>query len=296
MDINSNTLRSLFVGVKTAFNAGLTATESHWNKVAMKITSASSGEDYAWLNDMPGIREWVGDRLVHSLSASKYTLPNKLFELTVEVLRTKIEDDTYGLYSPIFQKMGADTARHPDEMLFGLLANGITERCYDGQFFFDTDHVGYDTGGNEISASNYVAGANPAWYLFDCSQPLKPLIYQERMPFDFQALTDPKDENVFMRDKFVYGVRGRSNAGFGLWQLAYRSGEVLDANTFAAARAAMMTLRKSNGKPLGIMPTHLVVPPSLDAKARQLINAELINGGESNIWAKSVQLITTPYL
>ncbi len=48
-------------------------------------------------------------------------------------------------------------------------------------------------------------------------------------------------------------------------------------------------------KPLGIMPSHLVVPPSLEGKARRLLVALSENDG-SNEWAGSVELIVTPFL
>lgn len=48
---------------------------------------------YAWLGDIPGMREWIGDREVQNLTASDYTIKNKDFELTVGVDRNAIEDD-----------------------------------------------------------------------------------------------------------------------------------------------------------------------------------------------------------
>lgn len=68
-----------------------------------------------------------------------------------------------------------------------------------------------------------LAGANTAWYLLCNSKPLKPLIYQERKAPKFDALIDDKDENVFMRKLYLYGVHARSNAGYGFWQMAYGS-------------------------------------------------------------------------
>ena len=52
---------------------------------------------------------------------------------------------------------------------------------------------------------------------------LKPFIFQKRKPVELTALTRNNDENVFMRDEFVWGADGRSNAGYGFWQMAYGS-------------------------------------------------------------------------
>ena len=46
----------------------------------------------------------------------------------------------------MFSEMGQAAVRHPEELVFGLLASGFAASCYDGQFFFDIDHPVY---GNE---------------------------------------------------------------------------------------------------------------------------------------------------
>lgn len=72
-----------------------------------------------------------------------------------------------------------------------------------------------------------LAGNDAAWYLLCTSKPLKPIIYQERKAPKFDALIDDKDENVFMRKQYLYGVHSRANGGYGFWQMAFGStGEV----------------------------------------------------------------------
>lgn len=61
------------------------------------------------------------------------------------------------------------------------------------------------------------------WFLLCTSRFLKPFIYQLREKIRFTALTRDTDENVFMRDEFLYGASGRSNAGYAFWQMAYGS-------------------------------------------------------------------------
>lgn len=65
------------------------------------------------------------------------------------------------------------------------------------------------------------------WFLLCTNRFLKPFIYQLRKKIKFVSLTKETDENVFMLDEFLYGADGRSNAGYGFWQMAYGStGEV----------------------------------------------------------------------
>ncbi|CAH8249002.1 Mu-like prophage major head subunit gpT family protein [Paenibacillus melissococcoides] len=68
-----------------------------------------------------------------------------------------------------------------------------------------------------------LAESPDAWFLLCTTKPLKPLIYQERKAARFVAMDRDTDENVFMRKQFLYGVDGRSNAGYGFWQMAYGS-------------------------------------------------------------------------
>ncbi|CAH8721005.1 Mu-like prophage major head subunit gpT family protein [Paenibacillus melissococcoides] len=63
-----------------------------------------------------------------------------------------------------------------------------------------------------------LAESPDAWFLLCTTKPLKPLIYQERKAARFVAMDRDTDENVFMRKQFLYGVDGRSNAGYGFWQ------------------------------------------------------------------------------
>ncbi len=61
------------------------------------------------------------------------------------------------------------------------------------------------------------------WHLLCTKRSLKPFIFQEREKAKFVAMTKETDENVFMRDEFLYGVSARDGVGYGFWQMAYGS-------------------------------------------------------------------------
>ncbi|MEN6372304.1 MAG: Mu-like prophage major head subunit gpT family protein [Armatimonadota bacterium] len=73
----------------------------------------------------------------------------------------------------------------------------------------------------ELIVSPYLTDTNN-WYLLATNWIVKPIIFQSRVPVEFSAL-EGTSENGFMRDQYIYGVRARYNAGFGLWQTAYGS-------------------------------------------------------------------------
>lgn len=290
MIINKGTLSTLFTGFNTLFQQGFEAAMSDWDKVSMVVPSSTKLETYGWMGKVTSFREWVGDRVLQNLSASSYQITNKDYENTVVVDRNDILDDTLGVYAPIMRQLGEDARVHRDKLIFALMKSGFTTNCYDGQYFFDTDHpVGTGT------VSNYGGGSGTAWYLLDTSRTLKPFICQMRQDYKFVSLETDADEYVFSRKQFRYGVDARLNVGFGLWQQAYASKQTLDATYFASAMAAMRSFTADNGDVLNVKPTLLVVPPSLEASARTLLNAEMISSS-TNVWRGSVDLLVTPWV
>lgn len=290
MIINKGTLSTLFTGFNTLYQQGFEAAMSDWDKVSMVVPSNTKSETYGWMGKVTSFREWVGDRVLQNLSASSYQIFNKDFENTVVVDRNDILDDTLGVYSPIMRQLGEDARVHRDKLVFSLMKSGFTTNCYDGQYFFDTDHpVGTGT------VSNYGGGAGTAWYLLDTSRSLKPFIVQMRQDYKFVGLDSDMDEAVFLRKQFRYGVDARLNVGFGLWQQAYASKQTLDATNFAAGKSAMASFTADNGDPLATRSTLLVVPPSLESAARTLLNSEIISNS-TNIWRGSVDLLVTPWV
>ncbi len=296
MRINSATLDALRAGFKTNFQGGLGQAQSQYTQVATVVPSTTSEEKYGWLGKVPGMREWLGDRVVQNLMEHDYAIKNKPFELTISVDRDDIDDDKLGTYAPLFTEMGMSTAAHPDLLIFALLKAGFTTNCYDGQYFFDGDHPVILEDGSTGSVSNSGGGAGTGWYLLHTRRALKPLIFQERKKPEFVARDDSKDESVWRRKQFEYGVDARNNAGFGFWQMAYGSKQTLDATSYEAGRVAMSSLKGDYGRPLGMVPNLLVVPPALEGAGRSILQSQLVNGGESNKWAGTAELLVVPWL
>jgi len=292
MIINQASLEGISRTFSTIFNAAFDSAESQIDLIAMRVPSTGSSVDYKFLADDSTMREWIGERFIKNLSGASYTIKNKSFEKTIEVDRDDIEDDQIGVYAPHIQNIAQAAKQHPDILGFGLLKSGFDEVCFDENPFFSTAHpVG------KKSVSNMAAGTNTPWFLMDLSRPLKPLIHQIRKTPEFVAMTNPNDANVFMMKKFLFGVDDRKNMGFGLWQLAYGSKEPLTPETYAAARAAMASFTRDDGKvPLGITPTHLIVPGKLESAGRTVLEAQLVGGGNSNIWYNTAKLVVSPWL
>ena len=140
MLVNAQNLTAVFINLKTIFNKAFEAAPSQWQETTMLVPSGSSQNDYAWLSRFPRMRKWLGDKVIKSLAAFKYTIVNDDWETTVEVDRNDIEDDQIGIYAPMAQEAGFSSKQLPDEIDADLKNGAFAGTCYDGQYFYDTDH------------------------------------------------------------------------------------------------------------------------------------------------------------
>ncbi|SDY55337.1 Mu-like prophage major head subunit gpT family protein [Citreimonas salinaria] len=296
MIVNNANLQSLRVGFDTTFRNAVSQAPTLRDRVATVVRSSTSETTYGWLRQMSGMREWIGQRQLDGIAEAGYTIRNKHFEKTVEVSRDDIEDDNLGQYAMMFSHLGDAAAAHPEMLVWNLLAAGFDTECWDGQNFFDTDHPITDENGVTTTFSNTGGGTGTPWFLLCTNRTPKPIILQERKPITFDYKDRPTDDNVFFTNTFVYGADWRGNVGFGIPQMAYGSKQALSATSYASARAALQGMTGDGGRPLGLIPNLLVVPPSLESAGRKILNSELGSGGETNEWKGTAELLTVPWL
>lgn len=299
MIVNSENLAKLRVGFNASMQRGqqgVAAPTSH--RIAMRVPSTTKEQRYGFLKKLPNVREWIGDRVVHNISESDFSIREKPWELTVGVDRDDIETDNLGQYALMFEGMGESTISKPEQLVWGLLKAGFDTTCYDGQYFFDTDHpVLAEDGVTVGSVANTDGGSGTPWFLLDVRGIFKPIIRQVRREFgDIVSKDKETDDNVFSRKEFVYGVDARMNVGFGFWQKAWGSKQTLDAAHYKAGFAALEGMKGDHGRPIGAAPNLLVVPPSLREAGLELLNAERDASGATNVWKGTAELLVVPWL
>jgi phage major head subunit gpT-like protein len=317
MEITAGNLTALFTGFDIIFERGFQKPPSYYERIATVVRSTSRQTTYPWLGRTTKFREWLGDRVVQALETHTYTIVNKDFEDTISISRNDIEDDTYGVYEPVIEQLGWDTKVHPDSLLFTMLKNSVNNppavAAFDGQPFFSAAHpvgpLGAAGDVRDSTASNInTSGSGPFWFLIDASRAIRPFIFQLRREYAVTRMDTLSDEAVFSRREYRFGVDGRANTGVGLWQLAYASNmDLSNPVNYGAARSAMRSFKTDAGLPFGALTsaedTYLIVPPSLEEAARQLLNSEFMAGAfasasvpTSNIWKNSANLIVSEYL
>jgi len=124
------------------------------NQIAMSIGSDQASEEYAWLGQIPGMREWVGERQAKGFSEFSQTIINKHFEATIEVMIHELRRDKTGQVMIRIAELARRTNSHWAKLLSDQIVAGIDTACYDSQFFFDTDHT---EGRNTTSQSNDIS-------------------------------------------------------------------------------------------------------------------------------------------
>lgn len=76
----------------------------------------------------------------------------------------------------------------------------------------------------------------------------------------------------------------------------WSTGMALDEANFITAWTAMTQFKGEDGRPLGVRPNLLVVPPALEITARKLVNATLVTNGGTNVLAGMVEVLVIPEL
>jgi len=123
------------------------ATNDSWvNGISMYFNSDQESETYEWLGNSPAMREWVGGRLAKGMTGQGITIKNLDFEATLEIPTKWMRRDKSGQIMVRVNELADRAVTHWQSLMSDLIANGESTVCYDGQYFFDTDHSEGDSG------------------------------------------------------------------------------------------------------------------------------------------------------
>jgi phage major head subunit gpT-like protein len=105
------------------------------------FTSDQESETYKWIGQVPVMREWIGGRQAKGFTSNGLTIENKHFEGTLEIMTKDLRRDKTGQITTRINEFADRTNSHWAQILSKLIINGESTVCYDGQYYFDTDHV-----------------------------------------------------------------------------------------------------------------------------------------------------------
>lgn len=134
--------------VNAALYTALTMGPAAWaDRYAMTINSNQASELYAWLGNVPVMREWIGGRQAKQLREYSWRVDNKDYEATLEVHLNELRRGSSGDAIRLkIAQLAQRVQSFPSKQLTQLLIDGESTACYDGQYFFDTDHAEGDSG------------------------------------------------------------------------------------------------------------------------------------------------------
>lgn len=161
MSNNSAAYVATLRGLTAKMVSGFQAAAPFYPRLCMMAKSNGRDENYGILGEVPQMQEWLGPRQAKTLRGATYLLTNREFEATVSVEKNDIDDDRMSLYDLKFTQVGSRAATHPDKLLMQTVVAGASTQCFDGQYFFDTDHAFGDSGSQSnaltYNASNHAA-------------------------------------------------------------------------------------------------------------------------------------------
>ena len=296
MIINQQALASLYTGFTAVFNAAFQDTPTWHERVAMTVPANTRIMDYKFLLDFPMVREWIGDRQISSLEPKAFQVESKDWEATIEVDRNDIEDDQLGLYNPIISALAQEARKHPEKLIADLLNGGFTTACYDGHNFFATDHP---VGAARCPTSPAAPGSpGPAG-----RQPGRQAVHLPTAAGSAAGADGPPGRRTRLHAqktalrRGLPGGRGLRPVADGLCQQ-----ETLNCHQLRGGPGGHDGGEERRGPAPGTQPNLLLVPPSLEAQAREILQAQFIigdpasGGAKTNIWQGTADLLVVPEL
>lgn len=139
MDINRANLDALFRTYNTAWQEVLAANPIAGLDFAVsEFPSTSAANFYAWLDKVPGFRKWVGDRVYNHVRGKRFVVANEDYEDSVRLEANDIEDDQYGVYTPIVRMMAHSWLELKREQAVAVFTEN--RECFTGAPFFSAAH------------------------------------------------------------------------------------------------------------------------------------------------------------
>lgn len=111
------------------------------NAISNLFNSDQASETYPFLGQVPTLREWIGGRQAKTLRGDQLTIENLHYEATIEFMLKDMRRDKTGQIQARINEFADRQLTHWASLLSTLIVNAESQVCYDGEYFFDTDHA-----------------------------------------------------------------------------------------------------------------------------------------------------------
>lgn len=120
--------------------------------------SDQASETYKFLGQSPAMREWVAGRHAKGFTGQGITIVNKHYESTIEIQKKDARRDKTPQLQARISEFADRAQTHWASLLSTLLLNAPSTVCYDGQYFFDTDHSEGESGTQDNDIAVDISG------------------------------------------------------------------------------------------------------------------------------------------
>lgn len=163
MDALRDKIAELYQMVDMRFSKAQLQTPTAWDYVATQVPSNTAKNVYPWMSKLPAFKLWNGDNEVSNVRSRDYTLINQVYRMGFDISKDDIMDDTIGLFGDVVADAGRSRAEFPDKQSFATLEAGDSTVCWDGQFFYDTDHPVDIDNASKGQFANLLLGSQYDW-------------------------------------------------------------------------------------------------------------------------------------
>jgi len=126
---------------------------------SMPAPSDSLKETYAWLGQVPQMREWLGPRIVKQLNEFNFSVLNRQFESSILIPVADIDRDKTGQINIRISELVGRERSHWAKLISEAINDNV--KGFDGSNLFATDHVwGGQTAQKNLLTSGEVASLN----------------------------------------------------------------------------------------------------------------------------------------
>lgn len=209
--LESSRLAAARVGLNSVFKTAFDAVNENalWHLgVATEVQSSDASNLYYFQDVFPRLSKWVGPRHFSNVKLEDYLLENEDYEGGFRIPTNVVEDDKLGSFDAALKNLGRSARLWPNDLVRAAIIAGGSTVCYDGQYFFDSDH-----------------------------------------PLVVEGSTDSTQSNL-------------------------HTSCALTAANLQTVHTAMATRRGSDGQPLGVTPSVLIVPEALRFTAKRILEAD----------------------
>lgn len=142
MDINSQNLDLIFRAAANNFQGALDKSPTIYQDVCTTLPMATRQVTQAWMDRIPMMRKWVGNRVVTNANAKAKPYLAVPYEQTLSLSKWDIIDELLGVFNLAVQMQGEAVAKQPDQLLWDFMQIAASNDAlgYDGVPVYSEDH------------------------------------------------------------------------------------------------------------------------------------------------------------